>query len=176
MAEKIVIQLETDSKEAVDSIKEVNKSVETTNETTGELTNSLDKMTGGAISGFTGILKSVKKAVLGFKSLKVAIAATGIGALLIAITSIGQAFTRSEEGQNKFAKLMGVIGAVTGQFLDAVADLGEKLITLFTNPQKALSDFTNLIKENLVNRFNGLLELLPKLSQAIGLLFQGKFR
>ena len=69
MAEKIVIQLETDSKEAVDSIKEVNKSVETTNETTGELTNSLDKMTGGAISGFTGILKSVKKAVLGFKSL-----------------------------------------------------------------------------------------------------------
>jgi hypothetical protein len=176
MAEKIVIQLETDSKEAVDSIKEVNKSVETTNETTGELTNSLDKMTGGAISGFTGILKSVKKAVLGFKSLKVAIAATGIGALLIAITAIGQAFTRSEEGQNQFAKLMGVIGAVTGQFLDAVADLGEKLITLFTNPQKALSDFTNLIKENLVNRFNGLLELVPKLGQAIGLLFQGKFK
>lgn len=176
MAEKIVIQLETDSKEAVDSIKEVNKSVETTNETTGELTNSLDKMTGGAISGFTGILKSVKKAVLGFKSLKVAIAATGIGALLIAITAIGQAFTRSEEGQNKFAKLMGVIGAVTGQFLDAVADLGEKLITVFTNPQKALSDFTNLIKENLINRFNGLLELVPKLGQAIGLLFQGKFK
>tara|TARA_Y100000114_G_scaffold22205_1_gene17949 strand:+ start:36 stop:1649 length:1614 start_codon:yes stop_codon:yes gene_type:complete len=176
MAEKIVIQLETDSKEAVDSIKEVNKSVEATNETTGELTNSLDKMTGGAISGFTGILKSVKKAVLGFKSLKVAIAATGIGALLIAITAIGQAFTRSEEGQNKFAKLMGVIGAVTGQFLDAVADLGEKLITLFTNPQKALSDFTNLIKENLINRFNGLLELVPKLAQAIGLLFQGKFK
>lgn len=176
MAEKIVIQLETDSKEAVDSIKEVNKSVETTNETTGELTNSLDKMTGGAISGFTGILKSVKKAVLGFKSLKVAIAATGIGALLIAITAIGQAFTRSEEGQNKFAKLMGVIGAVTGEFLDAVADLGEKLITIFTNPQKAIQDFASTIKEFVLDRINLAIEGFGLLGGAIAKVFKGDFK
>ena len=36
----------------------------------------------------------------GFKSLKVAIIGTGIGALLIAVTALGQAFTRSEEGQD----------------------------------------------------------------------------
>ena len=102
--------------------------------------------------------------------------ATGIGALVLAIVSLQQAFTRSEEGQNKFAKLMGIIGAVTGQFLDAIAGLGEKIITVFTSPKKAIIDFSNLIKENVVNRFEGLLELIPQLGKAIGLLFEGKFK
>jgi hypothetical protein len=33
----------------------------------------------------------------------------------------------------------------------------------------------NLVKENIINRFEGLLELVPKLGEAISLLFKGKF-
>jgi hypothetical protein len=35
--------------------------------------------------------------------------------------------------------------------------------------------FVKLVKENIINRFEGLLELVPKLGEAIGLLFKGKF-
>ena len=176
MAEKIVIQVQADTKDAVKGIDKVDESIKDVNKSSADTTNSLDKMSGGANSGFKGITKSVGTAIKGFKSLKFAIAATGIGALIIAIAAVGQAFTRSEEGQNKFAKLMGVIGAVTGQFMDAIAGLGDLIIGVFENPKQALTNFANLIKDNIVNRFEGLLELVPQLGKAIGLLFEGKFK
>ena len=176
MAEKIVIQVQADTTDAVKGIDKVDESIKDVNKSSADTTNSLDKMSGGAISGFKGITKSVGTAIKGFKSLKFAIAATGIGALIIAIAAVGQAFTRSEEGQNKFAKLMGVIGAVTGQFMDAIAGLGDLIIGAFENPKKAINDFVNLIRDNIVNRFEGLLELVPQLGKAIGLLFEGKFK
>ena len=115
-----------------------------------------------------GVVKS-------FKSLRVAIIASGIGALVLAVVALGQAFTRSEAGQNKFAKILGVIGSITGNLLDLLADLGEKLISVFTNPKEAIMSFVKLIRDNIVNRFEGLLELIPKLGKAINLLFKGQF-
>ena len=169
----IIIDANTDSAEK--SIDGLQKSTENLSESTEGLTGTLDKLTGGAISGFRGVTQSVKKAVTGFKSLRVAIIATGIGALVVGVVSLIEAFKRSEEGQNKFAKLMGVIGAVTAQFLDAIAGLGTKIIDAFTNPKEAIMSFVNLIKQNIINRFEGLIELVPKLGEAITLLFRGKF-
>jgi hypothetical protein len=174
--EQVTLVLKADTKNAVKGIEKVDESVQDVSKSTNGLTNQLDKMSGGAVSSFKNLKGGLSNAVRGFKSLKVAIAATGIGALIIAITSVGQAFTRSEEGQNKFAKIMGVIGAVTGQFLDLLAGLGDLIIGTFENPKKAISDFANSIKNNIVNRFEGLLQLIPQLGKAIGLLFEGKFK
>jgi len=41
---------------------------------------------------------------------------------------------------------MGVIGALTGNLVDLLADLGEKIISVFENPKQALKDFTKTIK------------------------------
>ena len=157
------------------SIEGVNKEVKEVSESSSELTGQLDNLTGGAISKFKGFRGTLKNVITSFKSLKVAIIGTGIGALLIAVVALGQAFTRSEEGQNKFQKILGVIGSVVGNLLDLLADLGENIISAFENPKQALKDFTKLIKENIVNRFEGLLELFPKLGKAISLLFKGEF-
>lgn len=135
----------------------------------------LDALLGGIPSKLQAGIKGLGGMTKGFKSMKVAIASTGIGLLVIALGSLAAAFSSSEEGQNKFNKLMGIIGSVTDNFVDLLADLGEKLIAAFENPQKAISDFAGLIKDNIVNRFEGLVELVPKLGQAIGLLFEGKF-
>ena len=172
------IEIDVDSGDVKKLNKEIGntkKEVKSTREATSGMTSHLDKMTGGAISGFKGMLTGVKSLITGFKSMRFAIAATGIGALIIAVAALGAAFTSSEEGQNKFAKIMGVIGAITGNLVDLLADLGEQMIWAFENPQQALEDFGNLIKENLINRFEGLMELIPQLGKAIGLLFEGEF-
>ena len=135
----------------------------------------VDNQLGGAISGFQGMTKSIGGATKGFKLMRVAIIATGLGALVLAITSVAAAFQGSEEGQNKFAKLMGVIGAVTGNIVDLMADLGEAIISAFENPVESLKSFGNLIKENLVTRFEGLINLVPSLGKAITQLFKGNF-
>jgi len=176
MAVKKEIEINVNSKGAKKGIDDVSNSIDGASEATSGLTGSLDKMTGGAISGFKGVVSGAKKGIMAMKSLKVAIAATGIGAIVIAVVALGKAFTSSEEGQNKFAKIMGVIGSITGNLVDILADLGEKLISAFENPKQALIDFGNLIKENIQNRLEGMLEFIPAVGKAISLAFKGKFK
>jgi len=182
MAIEKTINLNVNTKGAQKEVKNlekavggVNEEVKETSASTEQMGSALDSATGGAITKFNGLKSGLKGVINSFKTLRVAIIATGIGALLIAVTSLGQAFTRSEEGQNKFAKILGVIGSVVGNLLDLLADLGENIISVFENPKQALKDFAKLIKENIVNRFEGLLELVPKLGKAVGLLFKGEF-
>jgi len=183
MAIEKTINLNVNSKDAVKglnnlekSIDGVNKEVQDTSKSTQAMSGTLDKATGGAVSKFAAFKGAITSVTTGFKSLKVAIIGTGIGALLIAITSLGQAFTRSEEGQNKFAKILGVIGSVTGNLLDLLADLGENIISVFENPKQSITDFANLIKDNIVTRFEGLLNLIPNLGKAVEQLFKGNFK
>ena len=183
MAIEKTINLSVDSKKATKGLKDlekgiggVNKEVKETSKSTQSMNTTLDQVTGGAVTKFNKFKGAIGSVTTGFKSLRVAIIATGIGALLIAVTALGQAFTRSEEGQNKFAKILGVIGSVTGNLLDLLADLGENIISVFENPKQSIKDFANLIKDNIVNRFEGLLNLIPNLGKAVEQLFKGNFK
>ena len=138
MAIEKTINLNVDSKKATKGLKDlekgidgVNKEVKETSKSTQSMNTTLDQVTGGAVTKFNKFKGAIGSVTTGFKSLRVAIIATGIGALLIAVTALGQAFTRSEEGQNKFAKILGVIGSVTGNLLDLLADLGENTYNVF---------------------------------------------
>lgn len=157
----IIIDANTDSAEK--SIDGLQKSTDNLNESTEDLTGSLDKLTGGAISGFKGVGQSVKKAVTGFKNLRVAIIATGIGALVLGVISLQKAFTASEDGQNRFAKLMTQIGVVTGNVVDILANLGESifaagkaLIKLAKGDLKGASAAWGELKENVSETVDGI--------------------
>jgi len=182
MAEKVVVELEVKSDKGVKDVNKLNKEISNTNkeiketqDASAKMGSTLDKATGGAVTKFKNLRGALKTAVTGFKSLRVAIIGTGIGALLIAVTSLGQAFTRSEEGQNKFAKLLGIIGSVTGNLLDLLADLGEGIISVFENPKQALINFKNAIVENVQNRITSLIDTFGFLGSAIKKVFSGDF-
>ena len=159
-----------------ESLKETNKEVKETSASTQQMGNTVDKATGGAVSKFKALKGGLGGVIASFKTLRGAIIATGIGALIIAITSLTQAFTRSEEGQNKFAKILGVIGSVTGNLLDLLADLGEGIISVFENPKQALINFKNLLVENITNRFKAVLDTVGFLGSAIKNVFSGEFK
>jgi hypothetical protein len=107
--------------------------------------------------------------------MKIAIIGTGIGALLIALTSLSAAFTSSEEGQNSWNKMMGVLGAVVGVFTDRLAALGRGLISLFTDPIETLKGFGASIKEFVMDKVDQTVESLGFLGSAISKLFKGDF-
>ena len=155
------------------STKKLDKGVSGVDKSTSKLTGSLDKMTGGAITGLKSFATGLKAIAGGFRTIGGAIAASGIGLIVITIAALTAAFKGSEEGQNKFAKIMGVIGAVTGNLVDLLADLGESIISVFENPKQAIKDFANLIKTNITNRFDGLMELIPAMGKAFEQLFSG---
>jgi len=172
---QVTYKVNVDTKGAVKEVDQLNDSIKETGKDAKNTQESLNTISGGAVGRFNALKSKVTGVVKSFKSLRVAIIATGIGALLIAVLALQQAFTRSEAGQNKFAKLLGVIGSIINNLLDVLADLGEALIKAFEDPQKAIKDFGNLIKENISNRLEGLAELIPALGKAIKLLFSGEF-
>jgi hypothetical protein len=168
-----------DAKKGVEDLtketKKLDKEVGDVNESTNTLTDSLDKMTGGAITGFKGMVKGVKSVILGFRTLKGAIAASGIGLLIIAIGAVTAAFTSTEEGQNKFSKLMSMIGTVTSVFIDRLASLGTLLIDVFTKPQKVFKDFRDSIKKYVTDQITLVTDGLGLLGSAIKKAFSGDF-
>ena len=171
----VKIRISADTENAKKGIDSVAKSTKNLKGSTNELTDSLDKMTGGAVTGLKKFATGLKAIAGGFRTIGGAIAASGIGLIVLTIAALTAAFKGSEEGQNKFAKIMGVIGAVTGNLVDLLADLGDKIISVFENPKQAVKDFANLIKTNITNRFDGLMELIPALGTALTQLFSGEF-
>jgi len=133
--------------------KEQNKTIKDANKVSADYSGVigiLDRQTGGLISGITGLTGSIGKASAGFKLLRTAIIATGLGALVIAITSVATAFTASEEGQNKFRKFFTQISVVIGNVTDILSDFGSAIINVFTgnfkDAKEALKDVTDGIK------------------------------
>tara|TARA_B110000259_G_scaffold154550_1_gene175267 strand:+ start:776 stop:2818 length:2043 start_codon:yes stop_codon:yes gene_type:complete len=167
------------------ALKNVNKDRKKANEQQKEATENaadyggvlsiVDQKTGGLISGMKNLTGGIGGATKGFNLMKIAIIGTGIGALLIAITAVSAAFTSSEEGQNKFAKIMGVIGSVVGNLVDLLADLGEGIISAFEDPKQAIIDFKDFIVQNITNRFNAAIDTIGFLGSAIKKVFSGDF-
>lgn len=140
-----------------------------------ELVSKLDELTGGYIAKFPALNSGIKSAIVGMNGLKLAIASTGIGLLLVAFASLISYFKSSEAGQDKFARLMGIIGSVVGNLTDKLSDFGELIVWVFENPREAIESMGEALKKNIQTRIEGLLEIFPKLGEAISLVMKGEF-
>lgn len=160
-----------DRKKANEELKEATKNQKDYSGVIGKL----DSLTGGAISGIKNMITAVGGATKGFSALRVAIISTGIGALVIGIMSLIQAFKSSAAGQSKFKKLMGAIGVITGNLSDILANLGEGIIEVFTNPVESIKKLKDAIVQNITNRIEALIDTFGFLGSAIKKVFQGDF-
>jgi len=158
MAKKVYIDFELKYKEAVKNLDEMQKEysklekqVDKTSDSQKELGNILDTTTGGAVTKFKSLKSTLGTVVKGFKSLRVAILATGIGALVLAVGSLATMFTNSEEGQNKFRKILTQIGVVAGNVTDILSDLGKVVFNVFTGNFKAAGEALNDVTDGIKN-------------------------
>ena len=151
--------LKNQQKEATAETKKFNKAQKETNK---EAKNTLAnfKLMGVSLedikSGFRQVIPTIKAM---FGTIKAGIASTGIGALVLAVVSLTQAFKRSEEGQERFQRIMAGIGAVTSQLLDTLASVGETIIDAFTNPVETLESFGKSFKTFIQNPIKNVIKL-----------------
>ena len=136
--------------------KKANKDLKETVKNQKDLTGVLgivDKATGGALSGMQSFVSSITSATRGMKLLRVAFIATGIGAFVVAVTSLAAAFTQSEEGQEKLQRGLAVLGAITKQIMDSFADLGEAIINAVSNPMESIKSLGKGLLKFVTNPF-----------------------
>lgn len=150
------------------------KSIDATKTAQGgfsDLGATANAVTGGLFSGFMGALGAIKKAVLGLKVFQSALVSTGIGALVVVVGTLFAAFQRIQGVQDAFKAGSAALGTILERVTDVVADLGQFLINAFQNPQQAIKDLWNLIKENIVNRFEGLIDQARALGRVLKATF-----
>lgn len=124
---------------------------------------------GAAVQGFQGLGTA-------FKAIMASPMALFITAIVTALTALYKAFTSTKEGGEKVQQLMAGLGAAMDVFRDLLVKVAGKLIDFFKDPMKAGREFVNFLKDQIVNRFVGLLELMPALGKAISLVFKGEFK
>jgi hypothetical protein len=87
--------------------------------------------------------------------LRLALIATGIGAIVVAFGALVAAILSTQKGTDALNMAMTQIGAVFKATLGVAQELGFKLIEVFSSPKQAISDLIDFLQQNLVNRLNG---------------------
>jgi hypothetical protein len=166
MAEEIKYVFNADVSDLNTQLNKLNKNLESSNnaaEKAGDKLTGFSKITGRVASSFKKLGDTLKG---GF----------GIGLAVKAFDSLTSAITENQEVQDALQRGMIVIRAIATQLVQEFKPLGEFLTKVFNDPLQALKDFGTLLYENVVTRFEGLMELIPQLGKAIGLLFEGEFK
>ena len=140
-------QLQSDMKTQIEA---TNKASATLKQTFGGVLNQIPGFS--ALSGaFNSLKGGVGGLTSGFGLLRGAIIATGIGALIIAVTALVSWFSKTEKGANIIAGAFKGMGAVIDTLMGKLWNIGNTLKELFSNPIEFFknlgNDIANAAKE-----------------------------
>ena len=119
--------------------------------------------------------QSVKGLSTAFKALLANPVILVITGIVAAVTALFKAFTSTKEGGEALDRVMAGLSAAFDVFRDLLVTISKPLLKLFTDPKQAIIDFGNAIKENITNRFEGIIEFIPSVAKSVKLLFEGEF-
>ena len=136
---------------------------------------TLDKVLGGLPSKLKAGIAGVRGMVVGMKTLRGAIMATGIGALVVAVGSLIQYFKRTERGAQQLRVITATLGAVMDKLMDSVIGVGEFIFEAFNNPRETIKGLAEDIQTFVISKVEQLMEGLGLLGTAIKQAFEGDF-
>jgi len=133
-----------------------------------------------------GIQKSTKSAEAGVKSLAdgfkgmgLAIKAIGIGLVMEAFNLFKEVLGKNQKVVDTFNTVIGALSIAFNDLFGFVMDNFPSVIKIFKdvfeNPTTYLKKFGDLVKENLIERFNSFLDTIGFVSDAIKKVFEGDF-
>ena len=93
-----------------------------------------------------------------FGSIKAGLISTGIGAFVVLIGSLFAYFKNTQRGAEMLERAMAGLGAVVSVITDLFSGVGEKAVSAFKDPKKAITELWKFIKDNLMNRLTGLVD------------------
>lgn len=131
---------------------------------------------GMAATAMNSLRAATLKFVTALKSVKVAIAATGIGALLIAVTALFQYFNKTERGAQALRVASAALGAAIDSVVDVVIKLGETIFKVFTEPKKIFEEFSVSLNTYVTEQINNILDGLGLVGSALKKAFSGDFQ
>jgi len=94
------------------------------------------------------------------KLFRIALIATGVGAIVVVLGSLIAFLSTTQSGIDKVTAVTRPLQAVFQSLLGVLQNFGGILIDTFSNPQKAIKVFSDLIQEQVINRFTALKDII----------------
>ena len=174
--QEVVLTFDVDTGQATATVKKLQDSMEGVADAANDAAEATEEIGDNAKKSGGLLKKAGKLGADGFKLVGAAIAATGlIGLVTKVLEPIIAAFLENKTVAGALSAAMAGLGAV----IDTIVSLGEKLVGVlvdaFNNPQEAIKSLKDAIVNNIETRIEGLLNLLPRLGEAIKAAFRGDF-
>lgn len=165
MAKKIQVELEAKTDKAIKEIKDVK----------GEIQN----LTKSTEDGFKDVGDATKGVSAGVKGIGNALKAAGIGLAIAAFAKFTEILNKNQKVADFFNTTFEVLSIAFNDFVNfLVNNLGAVtgfFKSVFDDPLQSIKDLGNAIKNNIIERFNSLLDTLGFAGQAIVKFFDGDF-
>jgi len=122
------------------------------------------KEAGGVLPLLSNGLKAVTTGIGGITRASLAFIATPIGAVIaaigLALSAVISFLTKTQSGIDAVTSVTRPLQAIFTALSGVLTKVGKALFETFTNPKQAIADFANFIKQNLINRFTALGEII----------------
>jgi hypothetical protein len=189
MADEIVAKYKVDVSDASKNLDQLASKTENVEKETAKAAKGFKDLGNEAVGAVSMISPEIAQAASSFNTLKTgvlamvgtlktlrgALIATGLGALAVVLGSVAAYFASSEKAANRFKIIMAAIGQVIETVGNLFENLGEAIVDAFSNPKKALQDFSNGIKTYVTNQIDKVSNGVGLLGTALKQLFSGEF-
>ena len=173
MAITKTIELNLDSKKAENNLDNLVEKIDALGNEGIESIKKIEK-------GVDNTEKATKSLAQGFKGVGVAIKAMGIGLVLEAFNILKDLFQSNQVIADKFGAAFKSLSIAFNDFFNYINKNADGVVSffknIFENPVESLKNFGNLIKENIIERFNSALEVAGFMADALKKLFTGDFK
>jgi hypothetical protein len=172
MAEKIIIDLEAKTDKALKGIKDLSQEV-------GDLNKEVAKGNKQTEEGLKGVESASKDTAKGVRGIGNALKAAGIGLAIAAFAKLKEIFEQNQVVADGFNKAFEFISIAFNDFANFVVN-NASVVTdffkaIFEDPIGSLKTFGNLVKENIIERFESFLDTLGFIASAVKKVFAGDF-
>lgn len=165
MAKKIQVELEAKTDKAIKEIQDVKGEIQ-------DLTKSTEK-------GFNDVGESTKGISKGVKGIGAALKAAGIGLAIAAFAKLSEIFQQNQKAADFFNTAFEVVSIAFNDFVNfLVNNVGAVtgfFKSVFDDPLQSIKDLGSAIKNNIIERFNSLLDTLGLAGKAVLQFFEGDF-
>ena len=149
MAIEKTIKLTADTGDALKQVDELKQGVKATDQAAVDSKKGFDKMKGG-----------VSAVGLAFKAL-------GIGLIVAAFVKLKDMLGQNQVIMDKVSVVTESLGFVFQKVVNFAVELGTKMTKAFTDPKQAIADLWTALKENIVDRIQGLIDTFGALGKVI---------
>lgn len=165
MAKKIQVELEAKTDKAIKEIKDVK----------GEIQN----LTKSTEEGFKDVGDATKGVSKGIKGIGTALKAAGIGLVVAAFAKLTEIFQQNQKAADFFNTSFEVVSIAFNDFVNfLVNNLGAVtgfFKSVFDDPLQSIKDLGTAIKNNIIERFNSMLDTVGLAGKAVKQFFEGDF-